>query len=84
MKQYKLEMRVMGGEDDIRQFLKFCGMLQYCCNIGASRDLVCSIDGDGSARLGFDVKWGDKDEYEQLKSTKFDTGKNPPTIYIGE
>jgi hypothetical protein len=27
---------------------------------------------------------GDADEYEQLQSTKFDTGKNPPTIYIGE
>ena len=84
MKQYKLDLQVTGNAEDIREFLKFCGMIQYCCNIGASRDLICSIDGDGSARLGFNVKWGDKEEFEQLKSTKFDTGKKPPTIYIGE
>lgn len=86
MKNYKLDIQVIGQESEIVEFLRFLGAVQYLGNIGASRDLNLSVDGDGSGRLNFKVLWGGETEHKDLESTKIDTGSSKTTFnfYLGE
>ena len=82
MEKYSLDLKVLGNKDDILNLLRFLGSVQYCCNIGASRDLKLAVDGDGSADVRFQVKWGGTDNFKDLESTKFKDV--PDTFYLGE
>jgi len=80
----KIDIRVVGHETEIVELLRFLGAAQYLGNIGASRNLILSVDGDGSGQLRFEVLWGDSEEYKDLPSTKLDTDKDSFNFYLGE
>lgn len=48
-----MTLEVIGGQSELIEFLKVCGAIQWCGNVGASRDLPVSVDGDGSGQLRF-------------------------------
>lgn len=72
----KLDIRVSGYETEIVELLQFLGAVQYLGETGSGRDLILSVDGDGSGQLRFQCLWGDSEEYKDLPSTKLDTGSD--------
>ena len=81
MKRYKLDLQVIGGLTEINELLRVLGAIQYLGLDGSNRDILVAVDGDGSARLSFKVRYADKhfgDEWEDLESTKLDTYNQHP------
>jgi hypothetical protein len=84
MTQVSLDIKVIGQEIEIVELLKVLGAIQYLGDVGSSRDIKVSVDGDGSGRLSFRVKVEGK--FVDLPSTKIDTysGDLTTKFYIGE
>ena len=85
-KQYKLDIQVTGQQTEIREFLEILGAIQYLGSVGSNRDLLVGVDGDGTGRLRFNVKFKDT-EWEELESTLLDTYQHPDKPFkfsIGE
>lgn len=72
-----VDIRVEADETDLAEFVKVCGAIQYLGNIGAHRDILLSVDGDGSARFKFSIDgrpipiWG----VSRTEVTKFYLGE---------
>ncbi|MGH3783155.1 MAG: hypothetical protein ACRDZY_08365 [Acidimicrobiales bacterium] len=50
-----VEVRVTARNDaDLARFIQLCKTIQLLGQVGASRDIRVSVDGDGSADLRFD------------------------------
>lgn len=71
------DIRVMGGEEEIREFLGLCALIQQLGAEGASGTISTVVDGDGSARLRFNVNG------EELPGAQRDLSKDLK-IHIGE
>ncbi|MBW3545392.1 MAG: hypothetical protein KY428_07310 [Bacteroidetes bacterium] len=66
-----IDIRVEGNEDNLKEFIKMCGMFQYLGGIGSSREMTIFVDGDGSARFNFEIA-GNKIPAEKLVSQDID------------
>lgn len=59
-----MEMKIIVKTNDGRDLgmlVKFLKTVEQCCLEGASRDLILSVDGDGSANMKF--------EFEEVEGT---------------
>lgn len=52
----KLKIELVGNEDDVLSFVSLCAKIELLGIWGASRTIPVDVDGDGSARLKFDIK----------------------------
>lgn len=52
----KLKIELVGNEEDVLSFVGLCAKIELLGIWGASRTIPVDIDGDGSARLKFDIK----------------------------
>ena len=88
MKKYKLDIRVLGELTEIKEFLELLSVIKYLGVVGSSREVKLVVDGDGSGRLSFGVKYEDTDwteigmPNEKLKSD-IRNGEDIK-LYIGE
>lgn len=91
----KLNIELVGNEEDVLSFVALCAKIQVLGQYGASRTIPVDIDGDGSARLYFNIKTKIKDKDEEvdlidvwmekrLKSFKEEVDNEIETHYIGE
>jgi hypothetical protein len=53
MENIYTDIRVVGGQEEVIELFKVLYTIQRLGRVGASRDLLVSVDGDGSARLEF-------------------------------
>lgn len=53
MSKIYLDLRICGQEEEIKEFIHLCKVIQYLGRSGSSRDITVSVDGDGSGRLLF-------------------------------
>ena len=77
-----LDVRVIGYEPEINEFITLIAVIQELGRQGASRDIQLSVDGDGSGRLKFQLMYKD-----EIKDIEFIENFNPddmPRISIGE
>lgn len=96
MSKVKINIELVGNEDDVLSFASLCAKIQMCGQLGCSRTIPVEVDGDGSARLRFDIKTPTKTgERDLMKdwdeacrdSFKRDLDNIPshlPTHFIGE
>lgn len=52
----KLKIELVGNEEDVLSFVGLCAKIELLGICGASRTIPVDVDGDGSARLKFDIK----------------------------
>ena len=55
MENKYVDIRVVGGNTEIHEFLNVLRFISHCGYAGAHREMKVSVDGDGSARMGFYV-----------------------------
>lgn len=75
-----VDVRVSGNEADLAAFLQLCKTVGALCSVGATRNILVAVDGDGSADLRFD--FGETD-VEDVEVPDFDNG-DEIVIGIGE
>lgn len=83
-----IDIRVVGQEPEIKEFISLCRVIQQLGRTGSSRDIKVSVDGDGSGRLAF-YSINNGEEFDTHgKFTEFNSSKVNPdnigTISIGE
>lgn len=61
MPTVKVNIGLIGDEDDVLSFIALCGKIQMLGELGASRIIPVDIDGDGSARFRFKIEAEVKD-----------------------
>ena len=64
---------VNGREEDINTISKFLRHIEYLGHVGASRNLLVSVDGDGSGRISVTDDKGkhiDEEKYNIKQETK--------------
>ena len=49
----KKTITIYGNEEDVNTLIDFIGHVEYLGNVGASRNIVLRVDGDGSGRMHF-------------------------------
>ena len=75
-----IDLRVSGHEPELTAFLAACSLIQRYGIHGVHRDLIISVDGDGSGKLAFFLN----DDEEMLPMTDEPIPDTPPKISIGE
>lgn len=66
-------------DGELREFIDLCRVIQFLGAIGASRLIPVAVDGDGSARLRFEI------DGKELESLAVDIKDSTlPKMYIGE
>lgn len=50
-----IDIKIVGEEFEIKEFLQLLAKIQYLGTVGASRTIPVHIDGDGSGQLKFEV-----------------------------
>lgn len=53
-------IRIGGSEEDVDTLIEALCHIEYLGNIGASRNIVIRVDGDGSGRMHFTDELGDR------------------------
>jgi hypothetical protein len=63
-----IDLRIVGHESEIVEFLRLCQTISRLGTIGASRKVMVSVDGDGSGKLCFLYESNDEkyDDIEEL------------------
>lgn len=61
MSNVKVNIELVGNEEDVLSFIALCGKIQIIGELGTSGTIPVNIDGDGSARLWFKVEAQVKD-----------------------
>lgn len=75
----KIQVKTRSAED-AGQLVKFLKTIQYLSSIGASRELIMIVDGDGSADMKFEFsEVTGADEINPVKEID-----KPMKFYIGE
>ncbi len=54
MSDARLDVTVVGSEENLAAFVQLCKTMDLLGRAGASRTIVVPYDGDGAARLRFD------------------------------
>lgn len=72
--KYHLDVRVIGRAKDIAQFLRLCKIMDMLGSQGSSRTIKVYYDGDGDARMKFEVE-GDDGKWDKIDK-KFADGVN--------
>jgi len=81
------DIRVVGQEPEIKEFINLCKVIQSLGRHGANRTIKLSVDGDGSGRLAF---FGIGKEEGRTKYTDFNSNgidvdsEEALDLYIGE
>lgn len=57
-------IELVGNEEDVLSFIGLCAKIELLGIWGASRTIPVDIDGDGSARLSFNIKANIRDQGE--------------------
>jgi hypothetical protein len=60
----KITIELVGNEDDVLSFVGLCAKIELLGLWGASRTIPVSVDGDGSARLIFNITTNVKNQGE--------------------
>lgn len=55
MSRKYMEMKVVGFEPELKEFVRVCQMIQECGRVGTCRTIPVVVDGDGSGKLSFEV-----------------------------
>ena len=55
MSRYKLKLEIVGGDEEITEFLELCKKIETLGYLGANRKIGVVVDGDGSANLVFKI-----------------------------
>ena len=50
-----IELKVVGNEPELTEFVRLCQQIQYLGYVGSSRTIRLHVDGDGSGHLKFTV-----------------------------
>ena len=74
MPKSRLELTVIGNEEELHAFLRVCLWIQYCGKAGTNQGKRIVVDGDGSGHLQFSING------EQLEGPI----SEEPTMWIGE
>ena len=75
-------LRVEGDEQALVEFLKMCAYMQRLGEVGASRNIVVAYDGDGAARLRFNVDGENLKSNVEGSEDSIKTGRDIK-VYIG-
>ena len=68
-------IKIVGHQEDVHTLCEFLRHVEYLGNIGASRNLLLRVDGDGSGRLRFydskdnSIALGDNFNIEESRKT---------------
>ncbi len=90
MSQKYIELKVIGNEPELEEFLSLIHLIESFGRFGMSRKIEVTVDGDGSGRLSFYEKNKDGDfvelptfELDDLRKLE-ETTKGKFVIDIGE
>ena len=61
-----VNIKVVGEERELLQFLSLCAKMDFLGSIGSSRDIDVFYDGDGSARLRFECIVSEINKSEEI------------------
>lgn len=75
-----IDLRVSGHETELTEFLAICSLIQKYGIHGVNREILISVDGDGSGKLAFFLN----DDEEMLPMTEEAIPDSPPRLSIGE
>ena len=64
-KRYSLDVRVIGRPKDLAHFLKLCKTMDMLGSQGSSRTIKVFYDGDGAARMKFQIQ-GDDSKWDKI------------------
>jgi hypothetical protein len=94
MSNVKATIELVGNQEDVLSFIGLCAKIELLGIWGASRTIPVDVDGDGSARLRFNVEAEvkDKGKVDMIKSWwdvnkenfKKQIDSKVETHYIGE
>lgn len=56
----EMTITMKGRDEDIATLCEFLAHVQYLGSVGASRNLVLRVDGDGSGRMSFSTADGER------------------------
>lgn len=56
MTKFKTTIEVIGGQEEINEFVQLLAKIQTLGIIGANRTIPVSVDGDGSGQLTFKIQ----------------------------
>lgn len=56
MSNVKVTIELVGNQDDVLSFIGLCAKIELLGIWGASRTIPVDVDGDGSARLKFNIE----------------------------
>ena len=56
----EMTIKVRGHDEDIATLCEFLAHVLYLGSVGASRNLVLRVDGDGSGRISFSTEVGER------------------------
>ena len=56
MSNVKVTIELVGNQDDVLSFIGLCAKIELLGIWGASRTIPVDVDGDGSARLKFNIQ----------------------------
>jgi hypothetical protein len=87
MEKYYINIKVEGGKEEISEFLSLCAKIRYLGRIGANRDILLQVDGDGSGQLEFKTMDTEGNLIDQFELKEFKESIDDGTTqkhYIGE
>lgn len=79
MKLIKQTVTIRGREEDVATVLKLLRHMEYLGEVGASRNIVVRVDGDGYGRIHVTDESGEK-----LDNNRYSTKQIPSTSAIVE
>lgn len=66
---YNLNIKVVGGKEEISEFLLLLAKMETLGDVGANRTIPVAYDGDGSGNLKFEALDGQINMIGQLKDS---------------
>ena len=87
MEKYYINIKVEGGREEISEFLSLCAKIRHLGRVGANRDILLQVDGDGSGQLEFKTIDFPENLIDKISLEEFEKSIDDGTVekhYIGE
>lgn len=87
MEKYYINIKVEGGKEEILEFLSLCAKIRHLGRVGANRDILLQVDGDGSGQLEFETTDFPENLIDKISLEEFEKSIDDGTVekhYIGE
>ena len=70
--QKRLDVRIIGDDDDIMEILTFLGCVQHIGDNSLIRDIKMTVDGEVTGKMKFQLKVADNQEWIDMPSVEDD------------